>query len=108
MNDRESHRAAVESGYADLREYVDRWNEDITTKLMKKPPVYEDAVEAAELITQLRKEIDEMGKQARDIRVYYHQFHNDVLNYLLKKDLISSFMKYRKKRKRELAIFEEE
>jgi hypothetical protein len=60
-----------------------------------------------EEIDRLISEITELNKQITDLKVYYHGFHHDVLNFLLKKDLISSFMKYRKKRKRELAIFED-
>lgn len=57
---------------------------------------------------ELISENEELKKQIRDLKQYYYQFHHDVLNFMLKKDLISSFMKYRKKRKRDAGLLMED
>lgn len=59
-------------------------------------------------MADLMAENAELKKQIQDLKYYYYQFHQDTLNFLLKKDMISSFMKYRKKRKREAGIFMED
>lgn len=59
-------------------------------------------------VADIVAENEELKKQVVDLKKYYYQFHQDALNYMLKKDVLGGFMKYRKKRKREEGIFLED